>query len=120
MFVEALEALPTTLEDRVKYNLDSVDQSQCKAHLIRTGPSPSGNCSYNTVACKSMQQFSSCELCWKALVRSNAGRAAAPKRPSYKFQKKAARTKKRGQDGATGAYDGSGVAQGRRGGVVRA
>ncbi|KAK9825625.1 hypothetical protein WJX74_011060 [Apatococcus lobatus] len=50
----------------------------------------------------------------------SSGRAAAPKRPSYKFQKKAARTKKRGQDGANGAFDGSGMAQGRRGGVVRA
>ncbi|KAK9839602.1 hypothetical protein WJX84_012351 [Apatococcus fuscideae] len=52
-----------------------------------------------------------------------SGAAAAPhKRASHKFQKKAARTKKRGQmvDGANGAHDGSGVAQGKRGGVVRA
>ena len=50
-----------------------------------------------------------------------AGAAAKPRRLEHKFQKKAARSKgTRGQERNGAAYDGAGLAVGKRGGLVRA
>ena len=68
-----------------------------------------------------------CTICLAAIysalrrVHCAAGQIESkPKRPEYKFQKKAVRTKgNRGKADDTDSYDGAAFSTGRRGGLVR-